>query len=218
MTKPRRVAREERTPNTAAIKVVRVTAPTEATKEEDHVSEVGKERLAERIEEADEVAAREGAEQIPRAAEDEDDERKRQHVHVETGIDREDGPAEDAAHSGERGAGAEHDGEEARNGDAQAARHLHVVDAGAYHRADSRPLEREPEDDAHHDRDDRHRAAVPGEEDSRHRNGAGERLRDGQRHGIAGPDEERGISDDEGDPQGDENLRQRLAREAPEQE
>ena len=87
----------------------------------------------------------ERAEQAAAAAQDDDDEGQRQHLLVETGIDREDGPADHAGEAGQPGAQAEDDGEEPRDPDADDPRHRRIVDAGADHGAEPRPLEQRPE-------------------------------------------------------------------------
>ncbi len=92
--------------------------------EQHEVGKFGKQRLPVVIEKADDEAADERAEQAAGAAENDDDQRQRQHVEVEAGIDRQDRRADEAGKSGERRAEAIHDGEQPRDADADHARHL----------------------------------------------------------------------------------------------
>ena len=81
---------------------------------------------------------------LPVAAENHHHQRQRQHVLVEPGIHRQDRPADDAGEGGKAGAEREHDGEKLRHADADHARHVGIVDAGADHGAEPRAVEQQP--------------------------------------------------------------------------
>src|SRR5215813_8529572 len=72
--------------------------------EEREVGQLGEERLAEVVEEADEEAARHGPRQAPESAHDHHHEGVREHLGVRTGVDTEEARADDAAEGGEGGA------------------------------------------------------------------------------------------------------------------
>ena len=111
------------------------------------------------------------------------------------------------------GAEAEHGGEELRHRDADRARHLHVVDAGADHRAEARALHQEVEPDRDHDRDPDHHQPVGRKREA----GDAERLlqvrRGRDRDRVAAPDDQAEVGDDERDAERDQHLAEHVAGE-----
>jgi hypothetical protein len=183
--------------------------------EQDHVREIGQQRHAEGVDEAGDEAADEGADQASHAAEDHHDQRQRQHVRVEAGVGRHDRPADHAARAGERRAEAEHGGEEPRHRDADAARHLAVVDAGADHRPKPGLLNEEIQEHADRYGDDHHRQAIRRE---REPGDAHRLLQEGRRRHrdrIAAPDDEAEVGEDEGDAERHQNLAEDVAAQLP---
>src|ERR1700675_2169040 len=131
--------------------------------EQREVGQLGKERLAEVVEEPDEKAARHGARQAAEPAHDDDDEGVREHLEVGARIDAEEAGADDPAEGGQPGAETEDGERDTRHVDAPALRHLAVVHGGADHGADPRPVQQEPEPDADGDGDAHDEDAVDGE-------------------------------------------------------
>src|SRR3989442_15953433 len=81
-------------------------------------------------------------------ADDDDAQRHPEDLESGPGVDAEEGPADDAAGSGQEGAEREHGGGQEADVDARAARHLGVVHAGADHGAQARALLEPPEPEA----------------------------------------------------------------------
>src|SRR5215831_4576210 len=75
-------------------------------KDQDHrqkqneISKLRKKRLAEIVDESDDDAADEGTKQAPGTAQDDDDERERQHVLVDARVDRKNWSADQASEPG----------------------------------------------------------------------------------------------------------------------
>src|ERR1700756_3662381 len=76
------------------------------------VGEIGEQNRAEGMDERNYEAADEGSEQAAATAEDNHDQRERQHVRVEPWISRHDRPGDDTTGSGERSAETEHEREQ----------------------------------------------------------------------------------------------------------
>ena len=115
--------------------------------EQDHIRQIGQQRGAEGINGRGDETADEGSEQAADTAEDDHDQRERQHVRVQPGVGGHDGSPDHAARSGESGAETKHGGEQPRHWNAHRPRHLHVVDAGANHRAEPRALHQQMQRD-----------------------------------------------------------------------
>ena len=111
---------------------------------EREVGDFRKQRLAEIVGEADQERADRGAAKRAHAADDDDRKGQRQHFEIEAGVDAEEGAAGHAAERGEEGAEREDEHRDAVGVDADAARHLRVVDGGAHRRAHARLLHHQP--------------------------------------------------------------------------
>src|ERR1700747_2385666 len=99
--------------------------------EEDEISEIGHQGDTEIVDETHDETAYKGAEQASRTAEDDHDQRERQHVGVEPGIGVQDRASENAANSGEGCSQQKDRGEKAGYWNSDGTRHLHIVDASA---------------------------------------------------------------------------------------
>src|ERR1700694_3831906 len=115
--------------------------------EQDDISKIGKHGLAEIVEKPDDETADQRAEQTAGAAENDDNERERQHVEIEARIDRKIGRTHDAGEGGKRGAKTENQSEKLRDSDADNARDRRIIDAGADHGAKPSPVDHDPERD-----------------------------------------------------------------------
>src|SRR5579885_3302304 len=156
---------------TCCLSIVRASLPAEQTgrldrEDQDHrrvtreIRDFRKQRLAEIVGEADGERADGGAAEAAHAADDDDGKGQRQHLEIEAGIDAEKGAADDAAERGEEGAEREDEHRDAVGVDADAARHLRVVDGGAHRRAHAGLFHRQPQRDADGDRHADHEDAV----------------------------------------------------------
>src|SRR5262245_50708680 len=92
-------------------------------KEENEIRKLGQERLTEIVNEAHDDTADKRAEQTAGAAENDHDQRERQHVLIESGIHRQDWPADNASESSKTCAKGKDNCEQLRHADADDARH-----------------------------------------------------------------------------------------------
>ena len=127
---------------------------------EREIGEFGKQRLAEIIGKPDQHGADRGAAQAAHAADDDDRESERQHFEIEAGINAEKGAADHAAERRQKRAEREDEHGDAIGVDADAARHLRVVDGGAHRGAHARFLHHQPYRDADDERHGDHEHAV----------------------------------------------------------
>ena len=103
--------------------------------------------------------------------------------------------------------------EQPRHRDADRARHLHVVDAGADHRAQPRALHQQIERERGDDRDADHDQPVARERDAGDDSGRRSVFRRRHRYRIAAPHHQAEVGDDERDAERDQHLPQRVAGE-----
>src|SRR5215469_14448822 len=97
---------------------------------EGEIGDLGKKRLPEIVREADEQRADGGAAEASHAADDHHGKGDRQHLEVQAGINAEEGAADHAAQRRQERAEREDEHGNARGIDADAARHLRIVDGG----------------------------------------------------------------------------------------
>ena len=101
--------------------------------------------LAERIGDADQEAANEGAAQAAHAADDDDDEGRDEDFGIHPGIESDHWRRGDAAKRRQCHAEAENAGEQRRDVGAEAGGHDGIVDAGTHHGADAAALQKQPQ-------------------------------------------------------------------------
>ena len=189
-----------------------------ASEGRDEIRKLGQERLAEIVDEADDDTADKGAEQTAGAAENDHDQRERQHVLIKPGIDRKDRPANDAGESCKTRAEREDDGEQLRHADANDARHVRIVHAGADHGAEPGAFKKKPKADGndHGDHDDRQ--PIVRENQYAQTREAGEFRRRGDRKRVAAPYDQAEIRGHEGQAERHQHLCQLVARQTPQQQ
>ena len=93
-----------------------------------------------------------------------------------------------------------------------------IVDAGADHGAEPRPVDHDPERDRDHHRDGEHRQPIEREEHAHRLHRAAQLTRRRGLPGVAGPDHQAEVGDDEGEAERQQHLRQHLTFEAAQQE
>src|SRR5262249_9818960 len=187
-------------------------------KKQDEIGEFGQQRLTEIIDEPDDDAADKRPEETACSAQNDYDERERQHILIETGINREDRGSDDARERGQSGAKRKHDGEQLRYADADHARHVGIVNTGTYHGAQSGALKKQPKRGGDHGRDNNDRQPIIREDQNAKTRKSGE-LR-GCCHGkrIATPHDETEISRHEGQAERHQNLGELISRQPAEQQ
>src|SRR5262249_7875510 len=100
------------------------------------------------------------AAQTAHAADDHDSKRERQHLEVKPGVDAKKRPADHAAECRKKGTKGENEHRYAIGIDADAARHLRVVDGCTHRRAHTGLFHDEPQKDANGDRHADHENAI----------------------------------------------------------
>ena len=99
-----------------------------------------------------------------------------------------------------------------RDADADHARHVGIVDAGADHGAEPRAVEQQPEADRNDDGNDDDGEAIVRKHERAGADKAGEAFGRRHRDRIAAPDHQAEVGDHEGNAERDQHLRQLLAR------
>ncbi len=102
--------------------------------------------------------------------------------------------------------------------DADHARHVGIVDAGADHGAEPRAVEQQPEAERHDHGNDDDRQPVMREDQRAVADETSEAVRRGDANRVAAPDHQAKIGDDEGHAERHQHLRQRLAGQLAQQE
>ena len=127
--------------------------------EDGEVRQLGQPHPREGVDQADEDAAERRPADAAQAAHDHHDEREQEDVGVGAGADRQQTRGDHPGRAGQHRTDDEHAGEDAVDVDAHRRDHLAIVDPGAQHRADPRPLLDDGEDHADGDREGRSRTA-----------------------------------------------------------
>jgi hypothetical protein len=160
-------------------------------------------------------AADKGAEQAACAAENDHDQRERQHVLVEPGIDREDRPADDAGESCKTCAEGEDNCEQLRHANADDARHVGIIYPGADHGAEPGAFEEKPKGDCDNRGNDDDRQAIVGKNKNAETRETGQFRRCCDRERVATPYDETQIRRHEGETERHQHLCQLVTRQAP---
>ena len=168
-------------------------------KEKNEIRKLGQESLAEIVDKAHDDTADKGAKQTAGAAENNHDQRQRQHVLVQPGIDREDRPADDPCEGSKARAEREDDCEQLRDANADDARHVGVVHPGADHGAEPGAFKKKPKGDCDNRGDDDDGQPIIRENKSAKSRETGKFWRCGDRKRIAAPDDEAKIRRHEGE-------------------
>src|SRR5574341_1336798 len=185
--------------------------------EQREVGDLREQRLAEVVGEAEDDRGQQGAAEAPHAADDHDDERVRQDLEVEPGVDAHERRADHTADAGQERPEAEDRHAEHGDVDAERLGHLRVVDGRADHRAAPRPLLEPPQHDEEDGGRPDHEEAEDGEAEAAEPDAALEVRRPPEVERVAAPDQQAEILHEQGDAHRQEHLPEIVALDRPEE-
>ena len=162
--------------------------------------------LAEGIDDADQQAADERAAQASHPADHDHDERRDEDFGIHARVEAKHGPGSDAAERRERHADAEDAGEQRGNVGAETRGHGGIVDAGADHGAEAAPLEKQPQQERDAKSEADQEQPVRREHPCPDMHRALQNLRSRQAQHQPSPQGLHQIEEDEGEPEGQQNL------------